>query len=103
MRVGVTTGNVLIGDAGCPPVRSDFTALGDPVNLAAHLESANKVFGTNSLISGRTAELLNGSFLVRPVAKLRVKGKEEAVAVFEPLCPPKWRRPRRDGSSSAPV
>jgi class 3 adenylate cyclase/CHASE2 domain-containing sensor protein len=87
MRVGVTTGTVIVGDGGCPPVRSDYTALGDPVNLAARLESANKQLGTSSLISGRTAELLNGSYLIRPVASLRVKGKDIAVPVFEPLCP----------------
>jgi adenylate cyclase len=87
MRVGVTTGHVIVGDGGCPPVRSDYTALGDAVNLAARLESANKPLGTDSLITDRTAELLNGAYIMRPVAKLRVKGKEEAVAVFEPLCP----------------
>jgi CHASE2 domain-containing sensor protein/class 3 adenylate cyclase len=87
MRVGVTTGHVIVGDGGCPPVRSDYTALGDAVNLAARLESANKPLGTNSLITDRTAALLNGAYIMRPVAKLRVKGKEEAVAVFEPLCP----------------
>ena len=87
MRVGVTTGMVIIGDGGCPPQRSDYTALGDSVNLAARLETANKLFGDQFTDHRpRTVELLNGSYLVRPIANLRVKGKEKAVVVFEPLC-----------------
>src|SRR5205814_2875552 len=45
MRAGVNTGEVVVGDSG-PPDASDFTALGDPVNFASRLESANKAVGT---------------------------------------------------------
>ena len=86
MRAGVSTGRVVIGDAGTPEA-SDYTALGDSVNLAARMESANKNFGTHTLITARTVELLEGKFLVRPIANLRVAGKTQGVPVFEPLAP----------------
>jgi len=83
-RFGVNTGEVIVGDAG-PPEGSDYTALGDNCNLASRLEGANKAFGSTILISQRTADLLNGKFLLRPVGKIRVKGKEDYVMTYEPL------------------
>lgn len=85
MRAGVGSGRVIIGDAG-PPEASAYTALGATTNLAARLESANKLFGTRTLVTDRTVELLNGAFLVRPVANLRAVGKKTGVQVYEPLC-----------------
>jgi class 3 adenylate cyclase/CHASE2 domain-containing sensor protein len=84
VRAGVATGFMIVGDAG-PRKRSDYTVLGDSVNLSSRLESANKHVGTSSMISGRTAELLNGTFLLRPIGKIQVVGKSETVMVFEPL------------------
>ncbi len=85
LRCGVASGTMVVGDAG-PSDASDYTVLGDTVNLAARLESANKAVGTGILINGRTTELMGDRFLVRPIAKLRVVGKSEGVMVFEPLC-----------------
>jgi adenylate cyclase len=84
MRAGVSTGKVVIGDAG-PADASDYTAMGDPVNLASRLESANKVFGTHVLITDRTLALAGDAFLVRPIALLQVLGKTEGTNVYEPL------------------
>jgi len=56
LRLGIATGEVVIGDCGAPPDLNDYTVIGDSVNLAARLESANKQFGTSVLIDGRTAE-----------------------------------------------
>ncbi len=84
VRAGVATGFMIVGDAG-PRKRSDYTVLGDSVNLSSRLESANKHVGTSSMISGRTAELLNGQFLLRPIGKIQVVGKSETVMVYEPL------------------
>jgi adenylate cyclase len=55
LRLGIATGKVVIGDCGAPPDLNDYTVIGDSVNLAARLESANKQFGTSILIDGTTA------------------------------------------------
>lgn len=85
MRIGVATGKMVVGDAGSKDMH-DYTVLGDTVNLAARLESANKATGTRILLSGRTVEMLNGEFLVRPIAKLQVKGKTEGIVTYEAVC-----------------
>lgn len=84
-RAGVTTGMMVVGDAG-PPDASDYTPMGDLVNLCARLESANKATGTLTLLSARTVELMGDGFLIRPVAKLQVVGKSEGILTFEPIC-----------------
>lgn len=84
MRAGIATGPMVVGDAG-PPDASDYTVLGDTVNLAARLEGANKATGTLIMINERTMQMLEGVFLVRPLANLQVKGKSEGVMTYEPL------------------
>ncbi|HEV2296329.1 MAG TPA: CHASE2 domain-containing protein [Tepidisphaeraceae bacterium] len=86
MRAGINTGDVILGDAG-PPEASDFTALGDAVNFAARLESANKPFGTSVLMGQRTANLIREEFLLSPIGRLQVAGKREWVEVFELIVP----------------
>jgi class 3 adenylate cyclase len=87
MRAGVSSGDMVVGDAGNPPLRSDYTVLGDRVNFASRLESANKYTGTLILLSDRTVELLRGRYLVRPIGRLQVVGKNEPVMTYEPLAP----------------
>jgi adenylate cyclase len=90
MRAGVSSGPMIVGDAGSTHEKhraSDFTVLGDTVNLGARLESANKALGSLVLLNGRARELIGDTeFLVRPMGNLRVVGKTEGVMTFEPLC-----------------
>jgi class 3 adenylate cyclase/CHASE2 domain-containing sensor protein len=86
MRIGISTGRMVVGDAG-PDDASDYTVLGDAVNLGARLESANKMTGTRTLVTARTTELAGNRFLFRPVGKLRVAGKSEGVMTHEPVAP----------------
>jgi class 3 adenylate cyclase/CHASE2 domain-containing sensor protein len=85
LRAGITAGPMVVGNAGSPD-RSDYTVLGDIVNLAARLEPANKVFGTRILTNDRARELVADRFLFRPVGRLKVLGKNEIVMVHEPIC-----------------
>ncbi len=91
MRAGIASGNMVVGDAGSihaadrGDVASDYTVLGDTVNLGARLESANKATGTLIMLNDRNAELVRDTFLLRPIAKLQVVGKTEGVMTWEPL------------------
>ena len=87
------TGDMVVGDAGSDDA-SDYTVLGDTVNLGARLESVNKRTGTSILITARTRQLVGDRFLVRPVGKLQVVGKKEGVLVFEPLAFAEGATPR---------
>jgi len=87
-RVGVATGTVVVGDCGAPPELNDYTVIGNAVNLAARLESANKQFGTGVLIDGRTKELAGdslGGYTLRNLGKIIVVGQTTPVEIYEVL------------------
>ena len=86
MRIGINTGDAYVGNFGSQ-TKFDYTAIGDAVNLAARLEGTNKVFGTYSMISRSTQEAAGEDFSYREIARMAVKGKTEAVTVFEPMFP----------------
>jgi class 3 adenylate cyclase/CHASE2 domain-containing sensor protein len=90
MRAGISTGPMIVGDAGSNDEKhgaSDYTVLGDEVNLGARLESANKYLGTKLLMNEFAAQLCGDQFLLRPVGNICVVGKSEGVLCYEPLCP----------------
>jgi adenylate cyclase len=86
MRIGINTGDASVGNFGSQ-TKFDYTAIGDAVNLAARLEGTNKAFGTYTMISRSTREAAGEDFLYREIARIAVKGKTEAVTVFEPMFP----------------
>jgi adenylate cyclase len=81
--VGVSSGLMNVGNMGSQ-FRMAYTVLGDTVNLGSRLEGLTKQYGVDLLISAPTAAAI-GDILCREVDRVRVKGKNEPVAIFEPL------------------
>ncbi|WP_299475301.1 adenylate/guanylate cyclase domain-containing protein [uncultured Roseibium sp.] len=82
-RIGIATGEAVIGSIGSEKTKN-YTIMGDTVNLAARLEGANKVYGTQILVCQRTRDTTSG-IEFRPVDKIQVKGKSEPTNVYTPL------------------
>ncbi|MGE0815024.1 MAG: CHASE2 domain-containing protein [Vicinamibacterales bacterium] len=80
--IGINTGEMIAGNIGSDTIMS-YTVIGDHVNLGARLESLNKDFGTRILISEGTRRQLKGTYDLRPLGDVMVKGKSKPVQVFE--------------------
>jgi adenylate cyclase len=84
-RIGLNTGPALVGNIGSAR-RFNYTAMGDTVNLAARLEGANKVFGTDILVAESTANAVP-AVAWRELDLLRVVGRAKPVSVLTPADP----------------
>ncbi|MEA3430605.1 MAG: adenylate/guanylate cyclase domain-containing protein [Nanoarchaeota archaeon] len=82
--IGLNSGDVIVGNMGSEQ-RFDYTCLGDHVNLSARLESSNKFYGTEIIISDNIYEQVKGHFIVRELDKVIVKGKTVPIIIHEVL------------------
>ena len=84
LRLGIATGEVIVGNIGSQNTRS-FTVIGDTVNFAARLEAANRFYGTRILLSGAVALDVRTEFELREIDTIAVKGKVETDDIYELL------------------
>ena len=80
--IGLNTAEVIVGNIGSDD-KKDYTIIGDGVNLASRVEGLTKNYGVQILITEFTVKYLRDDFIYREIEQVQVKGKDEAVLLYE--------------------
>ena len=86
-RIGINSGEALVGNFGSLK-RFNYSVMSDAVNLASRLEGANKFYGTSIIASETTVALAGDAFAWRELDTVRVKGRTQALKIYELLAQP---------------
>ena len=80
--IGLNSGVAIVGEMGSKG-RSDYTVIGDPINLGSRLESLCKFYNSRLNISNFTKAMLKGEYIYRYVDLVTVKGKKEPIEIWQ--------------------
>ena len=86
VKIGIYSGNAVVGNVGSQN-RFNYTAVGETVNIASRLEGLPGVYDCTVIIGTTTAEAVADEVFLRELDKVRVKGREEPLGIYEALAP----------------
>ncbi len=84
VKIGLCSGQATVGNVGTKR-RFNYTAVGETVNIASRMEGLPGQYGCRVVVAEDTARRVAGDFLLCELDRVRVKGKDKPLTIYEPL------------------